>query len=277
MRDYAVVLTYPGHFLLTTLTLRSIWQHFPEIKKITVLADDIAESTPPSYISDCENKYQCEIVPLSQFEFLHPFANNGWIRQQIAKLHLDLILNSSSWFFSDGDIGFTSHIPFGCTPHGFLTVDPVANPVEYDRTIAEERYIKELLGDGPIMIPELLQPDSRLCTNVAAFRDMNADLLVSLRQYVEHRLDVNFIDKHYNAARNPNYLISEWELIESYRTIILKQTPDWFFCPPVDYNNFFETLPAGHPRPYFYTIYGGDGNLSKDWWDRIEEHLSSKI
>lgn len=269
MRDHAVVLTYPGHFLLTQITIKSIEEYFPEIQRFTILADDISPIAPSTYINDCKKAYRHNVVALSQFDFLKRFASNNWVRQQMVKLHLDVILDGNSWFFSDGDIGFTSHIPIDTVPYGYINAleDPV-------RTNGQDNYITYLLGlETPT---EWLDP-KRICTSVAAFRDMYAETLNSLRQFVEQRFDLNFVDLHYSLSKDRRYAISEWELLESYRLYVLKQKTNWAFCPPRDYIEYHNPIAAGHPQPYFYTYYGTDSDLGPQWWGKVKEHSELTI
>lgn len=278
MRDHAVILTYPSHFLLTRLTLYSIKEFFPEVSKITILVDDLASTTESNrrrYIQNCVDAYQVDVIPLSRFKFLQPFNNDsaatGWIRQQIVKLHLDLILDVNQCFFTDGDIGFTSHIPFGISPHGFIS----ASSNNSKRSESQDLYISNLLGVSAI---EQWRENERVCTSVAAFRDLNMSTIKSLRQFVEKRLNTNFIEHHVRLFRQPDkYTMSEWELLETYRSKILNEKIDWLFCPPRSYIDFFEKPDPEHPQPYFYTCYGNDVNFDQHWWDQMSRHISAKF
>lgn len=262
MRNHAVVLTYPDHYLLTTLTIRSIRKFFPEVKDITVLVDDISPKSWSTYISDCEKLYQTTVIPLSQYRFLQPFAENGWIRQQIVKLHLDSILEQDRYFFTDGDIGFTSHIPFGIVPHGYISADQS----NADRGTTQDSYIRDLLGVAPI---DQWYKNERMCTSVAAFRDLDLTIIKSLREYIEKRFGVSFIETHIDIMKNTRYTISEWELIEAYRLNVLHQEINWFFCPPRNYSEYFVQISPAHPVPYFYTCFGSDADFGQDWWNQV--------
>lgn len=270
MRNHAVVLTYPDHYLLTTLTINSIQKFFPEINNITVLVDNISPKSWTTYVSDCEKLYQTTVVPLSNYSFLQPFATSGWIRQQIVKLHLDSILEKDQYFFADGDIGFTSHIPFGATPHGYISASQ--NNAERGKT--QNLYIRDLLGVSPV---DKWYKNERLCTSVAAFRDLDLNIIKSLREYVEKRSGMNFIDKHIEIMKSSQYTISEWELIEAYRLNVLHQEINWFFCPPRSYSEYFNRLCPAHPLPYFYTCFGSDDDLTQDWWCHINELVVGEI
>lgn len=279
MRDHAVILTYPGHFLSTRLTLCSIKDFFPEINKFTVLVDDLAFATKSirqKYVQDCIAAYQADIIPLSRFDFLQPFNNDsaetGWVRQQIVKLHLDLMLDMDQCFFTDGDIGFTSYIPVMASPHGFISADSNSSK----RAKSQDFYISDLLG-----VPAIEKwndaSDERSCTSVSAFRDLDMHTIKSLRQFVETRLNTDFIELHCKAFRQPDkYTMSEWELLETYRATILGEKINWLFCPPRSYADYFEPIDPCHPQPYFNTYYGRDNDLGQEWWTRMEQHISIK-
>jgi hypothetical protein len=269
MRDCAVVLTYPGHFLLTRLTLFSIKEFFPEIKNIVVLVDDFAAA--PLYVRDCKEAYQTKVIPLSRYNFLQPFAHNSWHRQQMVKLHLDLIVDNTHIFFADGDIGFTSHIPFSATPHAFID-----SSLNSDiRSKSQDLYINELLGVDSLKNWDHLQTN-RFCTSVTAFRDINTSNLTTLRQFVENRHALDFIEYHKRIIQNPAYTMSEWELLETYRANILNEKINWLFCPPRSYADYFEPIDPGHPCPYFYTCYGTDADFTQEWWDRISTKIGKQ-
>lgn len=269
MRDCAVVLTYPGHFLLTRLTLFSIKEFFPEIDNVVVLVDDFAAT--PMYVQNCHNAYQTEVIPLSHYGFLQPFANNSWHRQQMVKLHLDLIVDRKRIFFADGDIGFTSHIPFGVTPHAFID-----SSLDSDiRAKSQDLYIYDILGVEPLRNWDHLQTN-RFCTSVTAFRDIDTNILATLRQFVEKRHALDFIEYHNKIIRNPAYTMSEWELLENYRANILDEKINWLFCPPRSYVDYFEPVAPGHPQPYFYTCYGTDADFTQEWWARISTKIGKQ-
>jgi len=264
MRDHAVVLTYPGHFLPTQLTLLSIKEHFPEITKYTVLIDDIGLPDKQEYLNKCLRLYQCDVVALSKFKFLNEFRGDAWIRQQIVKLYLDVILEVENWFFSDGDIGFTSHISEGVVPYGYASI------LEHDvRSDCEDRYLKEMLK---LEIKKESNHFGKVCTSVAAFRDMSSCTLLDLRNYVEKHAGIGFMDLHLEIMKNPKYVMSEWELIEHFRTHVQHVSSDWLFCPPRDYSEYFNTISSGHPQPYFYTFYENNETVNTDFWTRVLEH-----
>jgi len=122
-RTHAIVLTYPGHFLLTKLTIDQLYQTQPEVNRITVIVDDISNLAWQTYISDCDSLYDNrvdQIIQLSHYREFKRLRNYPWLRQQTVKLYLDrLFPNDEFVFFIDGDVLLHKHqepcnIPMTC-------------------------------------------------------------------------------------------------------------------------------------------------------------------
>ena len=118
-----VILTYPGHFLLTALTIRSFFLHNPPTP-VVIIVDNLSRYCWPSYVADCEHFYktladkvtvQC-VSDLPEAHFYNQ-PNDGWLRQQLVKLYLDQLVSEPVWFFTDGDIQFHFPAPFDSVPY----------------------------------------------------------------------------------------------------------------------------------------------------------------
>jgi hypothetical protein len=244
-----VVLTYPGHFLLTALTIQSyLTYHTPT--EIVVVADDIGPYAWNSYLKDCQDLYWTDVIPFSQISETKKF-NNGWIRQQIAKLHLDQVIAADSWFFTDGDIVFLhsvdpSHVPYSV---------PYYNEV----TRQQNEYVNELLGiDAGICVDH-----QQVCVSNPPFRAMQTSVLQELRQHAGEKLTTTGIG------------MSEWELIENFKQHIkgeqlnlVKYAPHRLNDPDADLNYFDHQ---------FLTCYGTDRELGRDWFSGQRVYTTDRI
>lgn len=234
-----VVLTYPGHFLLTVLTIRSYLEyHSPT--EVVVVADDLSPHAWPTYLKDCQDLYWCPVIPVSQIPHTQEF-NTGWIRQQIAKLHLDQVVDADAWFFTDGDIVFLN------------PADPTHTPytVPYYNTTTQQQneYVNQLLE-----IDAGIQVDGKqVCVSNPPFRTMQATVLKQLRNYVGKKLN----------QTGPG--MSEWELIENFRQQVLGQQLNLVKYAPHSLGD--TTADLDYFDYQFLTCYGTDKDLGRDFFD----------
>jgi hypothetical protein len=234
MREHAVILTYPGHFYLTQLTIRSVREHI-QPKDITVIADDWSFLTWDSYVEDCKQTYtDCNIIHSSQFEFLKPFEGNPWVRQQMIKLNLHKILDFDKWFFTDGDIEFFHNVPENVTPYNLATIpeDVWENwdnaPLADKETLLMANYVNSMLGmndfwDLPAKCSKE-KPNQVVATSGAPFRDMNKELLNEVEQFLTERFGVTLSDIHVKVMKDESKAMTEWELLEAYRLYVRKES-----------------------------------------------------
>lgn len=252
MRSHAVVLTYPGHFLQTQLTLRSLRLYLPSIKNITVLVDDISPWAWPNYVDHCRLAYnQTDVQPLSQHKFLHNIQP-GWLRQQMVKMHLDLIINHNEVFVTDGDVVFRTQVPYQTTPVNLVDADQSDKTADLQRT-----YVTKALGQH---IPFSLYLGRRPDFSAAGFRDLDLQMLMDIRNLVQHNTGQIFLNYHMNLKSI--FGISEWELIENYRLSVLYQLPNFtlFSC-----HNLNTDLVALQPH-WFSTSWATDTEFGLSWW-----------
>jgi len=247
----AVVLTYPGHFLLTFLCLNSIKKHIKGIDKFIVLVDTHSEYTWSGYIDDCIKLYNTPVIDIGKFDFLKQFKHNPWVRQQMIKLNLDLILDNEDVFFVDGDIIFTSDIPYKKTP--YTTVD------NFDDK--QLNYVNRMLG---INSKGLSQNNKTICVSGPPFRDLNIQLIKNLKVYLKNKHNKTVCELHNDIIEDSNYSISEWELIEHYKHFISDEKSEYVYVAPYDIKNDVGQI----NNLYFKTCYCSDtelGNVS--WWN----------
>ncbi len=255
MRSRAVVLTYPGHFLLTQLTLRSIRQHFPEVKEIIVVADDCSSLIWPEYLANCAKSYQCDVIPVSSTAMSE--VEPGWLRQQMVKMHIDRLIDWPEFFITDGDIRFDDPVPFGIVPFNYIDFTDV--------DLQQSLFVSHMLGipHRPLKIR-----DQNVITSNSAFRDTKAEWWKSMRSYIENRFGQSLLDLHKDLDSVKG--VTEWELIESYKINVLKIEPefDTLFCQEM--TNPQEKITDAK----FSTCWCVDRELGYEWWQHQGIDLS---
>jgi len=252
-----VVLTYPGHFLLTVLTIQSYLKYHPTPNRVIIVVDDLSNKVWPSYIEDCHELYSklipgVEIRQTSSMPQAHKFVS-GWIRQQIVKLYLDTIVDEVQWFFTDGDIVFL---------HDF---DPTQTP--YTLPVPSEdqnNYIKNLLG-----IPKggIFVNDQQVCVSDPPFKIMDRQVLVELRKHIETIHNRSTDDIHLEYKNEKSTTVSEWELIDSFKQYVLGQELNLIRYAPHRLDNIPDNLTFFTHQ--FFTCYSSDSAFTRQFF---QEH-----
>jgi hypothetical protein len=240
-----VTLTYPPHFLSTAATIKSYFNHHPNLPVVVIVDDTNITRLPgcgidfvewPDYISDCEELYgslgqNCQIVRLSQTNLIagkNITLFPGWTRQQMVKFFIDYLLpDIETWFFSDGDMFFFDTTPAE-TPYSYVNG---YNP-------AWINYVADTLNIDPALVKHTsaIETQDDITVSNPPWRLMSAKILKGLRSHVENIHSVDFIQYHYNYARKheeQQCTWSEWELIELYQSCVLNQPTQLKFCPPM--------------------------------------------
>jgi hypothetical protein len=249
-----VVLTYPGHYLLTALTIKSYLKYHKTPDQVIVVVDDTSDKVWPNYITDCYNLYSTlvpdiKIQPASLIPVVQQF-NSGWIRQQIIKLYLDLIVDAESWFFTDGDIVFLH------------PVDPDDLPYSLPEPIdGQNNYICKVLG---IEQAGIFVDKKQVCVNDPAFRTMYRQTLIDLRNHVEQVHNKSISDVHLDYQNKLSIRVTEWELIESFRLYVQGQQPRLVRYAPHNLMNMPDNL--NHFTHQFLTCYNADKDFGRDWF-----------
>ena len=267
-----VVLTYPGHFLLTALTIQTYFQHNP-IVPVIVIVDDLSDHCWPNYIKDCENFYQCELILMSAIAITRQF-NTGWIRQQIAKLYLDQILPYDTWFFTDGDVGYYHPAPQDVIPYVITRGGPAQEK--------QNAYVSKSLGiDNAGIWAEHEHMDwepgtyrHQVCVSNPPFRTMKTHTLQQLRYHIEklHKKTIEELHISVIGLNNLDYSISEWELIANFQIHVLKEIIPLVYYPTIPMDDI-----NGSPYNYCRTCYTSDSAFNKDWWKEKNIHVDDSI
>jgi hypothetical protein len=290
MRKHAVVLTYPGHFYLSQITIKSLKKHINP-NNITVIVDDISTLTWDGYVDDCKLTYvDCNIIQTSNFDFLKIFEGDPWIRQQMVKLLLHKILPFNEWFFTDGDIEFFQDIPYDITPYTIATIpmDVWDNwetaPMEDKGALQMANYINSMLDITdfwclPADYP--LKPNKLIVTSGVPFRDMFASRLKDLQSWIEHKHQKSLIEIHKKMMeqRSVEIAMSEWELMEAFRLYVRNEDLKMCRISPQSDETIL-TIYEGDDL-HFITRFQQDSSLSKEFFSakgiKISEKIWSKI
>jgi len=266
-RTHAIVLTYPGHFLLTKLTIDQLYQTQPEVNRITVIVDDISNLAWQTYISDCDSLYDNrvdQIIQLSHYREFKRLRNYPWLRQQTVKLYLDrLFPNDEFVFFIDGDVLLHKHVPLGITPFSFTEYSGVPlterDPGPGEITSQQSYYVQHLLGRPHLGIQ---YQGRRVCVSSPPFRDICLTQLPLLRAEIYNRFNQDLIGIHVAIATDTRHSASEWELLAWYQQEFLQQ--------PVVLD-YWPTSKVGDPitsTTLVSTCWCSDREIDTDWWDQ---------
>lgn len=264
-----VVLTYPGHFLLTALTIRSYLEyHTPT--KIIVVADDLSPYAWSTYLTDCQNLYQTRVIPVSQMPPAKQF-NNGWIRQQIIKLYLDRIIDTDTWFFTDGDVEYCCPAPLNAIPYVITRGGPTQD--QQNNYVAKLLKIEHPVGiyaEHPDMNWDPATRRHQVCVSNPPFRTMDKSTLRQLRKHVEDHHGIGIIEAHHKL--NGDYSVSEWELIASFQLRVLKEDIPVIYYPTVPIGD-----DRGSPFDHCATCYNTDREYGREWWKSKGIEVSDQI
>lgn len=236
------------------MTIRSYLEyHTPT--EVVVIVDDLSPHAWSTYLKDCQDMYWTTVIPFSQVQECKSF-NNGWIRQQVAKLHLDKIIDKDFYFFTDGDIEFLH------------SVDPTHVPysVPYYNEVTQQQndWVKSVLG----IEPGIQVNNQQVCVSNPPFRTVSSDTLRDLRDHAGEKLFVT----------GPG--MSEWELIENFKHYIKGEKLNLIKYAPHQLADV--TADLDYFSHQFLTCYCTDSELGRAWFadkmiytsDRIWEILS---
>ena len=265
--DTAVVLTFPGHFFLTAMSIQSVRYFYPELKNIYVLYDDRVIDGWPDYAKDCCRLYQISedrLIGYSQADPDIAFCGIGWYRQQLIKCSIDMAVPGDTWFVVDGDILFDESIDL-------VDVTPIQHRNDPDDplSMAVLRCVKTLLS---IDQHPLLADGQFKITSSIPFRILEKSVLVELRKRVSANIGGNFSRRIAEMVQNQELLahdgtgngmvLNEWELIEAVNHIMY---PNRFCIKDIGsgydlLKNTSACAPARFRHGYAY-----DYQLNRDW------------
>lgn len=245
-RSSAIVLTYPGHFLLTQLTIRSLQKWFPEVETITVVVDDCGPQVWDGYLDACREIF-VDVRPISNTNIAN--ISSGWVRQQMVKLHIDWFTETDEIFISDGDIVYHKHIPHKIIPASYS----VFNEIDDLQTI----YVQNMLH----LPRRFFTLNTLVNVNNAGFRDVEVSWIKQMRNYIESIHNTSLLELHRKMTSYSG--VSEWELLETFKVSNLKLEPNLL---SVGCNNLENILCYG--EYYYSTTWEADRHFSKSWWQK---------
>ena len=232
--DAIAVITYPGHFMSTLGTIKNFLEVTHWRSPVYIFVDDLGlqwESWP-NYIDDLTDAVNSNFPELNTTyikfsEFGFPHVWDGWLRQQLVKLNLDMILPGNLWYVTDGDV-ILNRIPNANEiPFNLIPTRKILNNTQRDS------YIRHMLGD----VEFLKFNGERVYTHHVPCRWVTKNDLQDLRRYVSDRFKNDFNLVHYHLMREeritgygstPEHLsMTEWDLLETWRISIDQQMPEF--------------------------------------------------
>jgi len=256
--DPLVVLTYPGHFLLTALTIQSFLKH-NTADSVYVIVDDLSRSCWPEYVDDCKQLYTNATILLVSDLAPAAYFNDPWIRQQVVKLYLDQLLPVDQWMFSDGDVEYFFPVPNNCIPYVITRGGPTQDQ--------QNAYVAKMLGiadpgihtEHPDMDWESGTYRHQVCVSNPPFRTMYAQTLKQLRIHIETLHNQTVTQLHLTES-----MASEWELIANFQLLVLKNTVDLVYYPTIPMID--PPLISANQPSYCATCYNTDADFDRQWW-----------
>lgn len=267
MNTPLVVLTYPGHLLLTGITITSYFK-FNSYRPVIVVLDDLSEHAWPGYIEYCKYFYSTLVndisfITTSEIPEAKLFGRNKWVRQQIVKLYLNSVIESDLWLFTDGDVEFCCLVPLDKVP--FTIVRP-----DTKTQVAQNRYVSKILKLNQVGIftehPDMnWSPGTyyhQVCVSNPPWRWMNSKILVNLQTYVKDCHGMSLSDFHL-TKESQLMLITEWELLANFEQYILQRPLNLVYFPTVPITNALECTDN---NIFCKTCYCADAALGREWF-----------
>jgi hypothetical protein len=221
----AVIISFPGHFLLTRLTIESLRYFYKNIRQIYIVYDITLTEGWPDYVNDAADFYSINkqnFITFKEIDQNIPLCQMGWYRQQLVKCCIDKFFKEDRWFVVDGDIIFDEHINLeNITPVHFRNDSD--SPLNRSVLTCVSRFLNiefhPLLSDGQYKI-----------TSSIPFRILERTTLENLRRITENYLKGDFVEKITELCHNQELVaydetgermvMNEWELIEAVNHLL---------------------------------------------------------
>lgn len=267
----AAVTTFPGHFLLTKLSIDHYLRNFPDTQKLYVVYDDADLSHWPEYVSDCKSLYESDVdteyVSFSDLNSDIKTCKIGWYRQQLAKCYLDVAITDETWFSFDGDILFDK-----CVDQSEHVPVQQFDKFEYTSiSVMVKQYLCTVLGIE--QSPLQLHNNFRITSSIP-FRTLDKKLLQDTRSWVERVTKKDFAKLHIDWVHDQQLIVyddqptamimHEWELIEAVRILTRPYTE--IKASNSGYELYMDTTDCHEPR--YRHGYVKDDELDTAWLDQ---------
>lgn len=255
-----VITTYPGHFLLTASTIQSYLKHNPKIP-VVIIVDDLSNFAWPGYLDDCQELYSHQVIPVSYLPGINQYKHAPWYRQQIVKLYLDQLITYNNWLSVDGDICFREPLR---TQAVFYTVSPGGSTQQ-----KQNAYVQKALG---IASPGIWAYGKQLCVSNPPIRFLTRQLLKNIRQHITQIHQKTLMELHLELMGD-QYSVSEWELIENFKTHVLNES-----CNLVQYHTYQIGNEPKHPAKHWcLTCYATDQEVGRTWFEQQDIKVSDSM
>lgn len=249
------VMSYPRHYHISQLAIRHAIKHIPDITEIAVIWDDTQAVQPNIPLhSSVRSKIPCYTYPWSAVIQDSRYPINGWIGQQLIKLHIDRVIKDECVIL-DGDLIINQDIdPANIT---------YANALP--RHHSKYRHINEMLGLGVY--------DFGSCP----FMYVRTSWLKDIRRLTELHSHTDVIEKFNTAIRDnsnhPNWL-NEWELIATYALQVLKlpRRVEYFNRRAVKTQAFAATY---NDQESF--VLDGPDDIGREFYESKEIHIDRQL
>jgi hypothetical protein len=258
-----VITTYPGHFLLTASTIQSYLKHNPKIP-VVVVVDDLSNFAWPDYLADCCQLYKHTVIPVSRLDGINQFGHAPWYRQQMVKLHLDQLIPYNNWLSVDGDICFQEPLR---TQAVFYTHSP-GGPIQQK----QNAYVQKVLGIESVGIWAY---GSQMCVSNPPIRFLTRQLLGSLRHHITQTHNQSTMELHLKLMGD-QYSVSEWELIENFRTHVLNEPCNLIQYHTHQIGNEPKYSPK-YPKYWCLTCYATDQEVGRAWFEQQDIRVSDSV
>lgn len=183
------VIVYPKHYHIAQISIAHAIKHIPNITEVAIIWDDTHQQKPSASLNEVLNIN----IPTYLFTWTGIITDTqvqGWLGQQLIKLHLDNVLKND-FVILDGDLIINQDLdPKNIT---YANALPRHHP--------KYKHINEILGLGAY--------DFGSCP----FMYINPKWLKQIRQLCEIHSHTSLIDRFVNY-QSP--MFNEWELIATY-------------------------------------------------------------
>jgi hypothetical protein len=229
-----VVQTYPAHFYQTVACLESIRAQVYPIDRVVLIVDDRSQLAWDGYLKDSQTQYSRyvdEIIPTLNMSCLRFLYRHPWVRQQTAKLLLDTVIDADEWLFIDGDIRLIDAPPVDKVaarkrPYVGVALDE-RDPRPGEMSSQILFYISHMLGFDFHGFRDPEDDNIIITTSHPPVHVMRAEVLRQLRAHIEKRFGSTLALIHKNIAHDTRMAVSEWDLIECFRQIVLGEPANW--------------------------------------------------
>jgi len=242
------VLSYPKHYHITQISIKKAIKHIPNISSVCVVWDDTHTEKPSAPLN--------EVLEISIPVYVYPWSAilqdlpkmNGWLGQQLIKLHLDKVIKKETVIL-DGDLLINQDID----PKNILYANALP------RQHGKFKHINEILGLGAY--------DFGSCP----FMYVDPVWLSNIRLLCETHCHDTLINR-FILHQTP--FLNEWDLIATYVTQVLKlpKKTEYFNRKALKAQNFVQNY-----NSYEHFVLDGEDDLPISFYKEHSVFLDTKL